>query len=374
MGTYSDGKEYGAILVDTSVFDGHGLKLEKGLLYRLKQFADSPIVYIFPDVIQKEVSAHISRNTRYARQALDKALNEALEYEVMDQALADQAKLNSTSLDEVDEKVRFRLQRFIEITGALELECGDYVSVSGVLARYFEGRPPFSESGKKKSEFPDAMVLMAVEAWSLENEKLVMAIAKDTDWKAYCDTSSNLDHLEDLAVGIAHFNRATAPYAAVRTIKLSLQQRGVLYSQLEALLRIHLSDITPEQSADSYLYWEPEGCRAWFEGFDLLEDEFQIVDYDDDWVVVSVSINISVQAEGDFSLSMKDPVDRDYVSLGSVIVNTKDSFESEVLITVHGNLHGEVDELEVIDAEVGDVISEIDFGTIEPNFGRDEYD
>lgn len=374
MGTYSAENDYEAILVDTSIFDAYGLKLERGLLNRLKQFSNGPIVYLFPDVIRSEVSAHIARNTRSARQALDKALNEALEYEVLELRLVDQAKMDSTPLSGIDQSVNRRLERFVGITSALELECGDYVSVPEVLSQYFESKPPFSESGKKKSEFPDAIVLMAVEAWSEQTQKPVLAIARDGDWKNYCDISPNIDYLEDLSVGIAHFNRATAPYAAIKTIKHSLEFKGSLYTELEGLLAGRLSDITPSQEADSYLYWEPDGCRAWFESFEVLESEFQIVDHDDDWIVVSLMLDITVKAEGDFSLSLTDTVDGDSVSMGGVTAAAEDSFQSEVLITVQGDLHGEADALTVIDAEVEDVISVIDFGTLEPDFGGDEYD
>jgi hypothetical protein len=47
-----ENEEYGAILVDTSIFDAHGLKLEKGLLGKLSQFKDSDIDYLLPDVIK----------------------------------------------------------------------------------------------------------------------------------------------------------------------------------------------------------------------------------------------------------------------------------------------------------------------------------
>lgn len=45
------GLEYDAILVDTSIFDGSGLRLESGLLGKLKQFAESPVKLLMPDVI-----------------------------------------------------------------------------------------------------------------------------------------------------------------------------------------------------------------------------------------------------------------------------------------------------------------------------------
>ena len=51
--------EYGAILVDTSIFDRNGLRLEKGLLGKMAQFKKSPIEFLLPDVIKNEVKSHL---------------------------------------------------------------------------------------------------------------------------------------------------------------------------------------------------------------------------------------------------------------------------------------------------------------------------
>lgn len=374
MGIYSDEEDYEAILLDTSIYDAHGLRLERGLLARLKQFSSGPITFILPDVIRQEVFSHISRNTKAARQALDKAINDASDTDVVSFEFSEEIKGRALTLQRIDESVSLRLQNFTDVTGALSLECGQYVGVSDVLSQYFGNRPPFAETGKKKSEFPDAIVLMAVEKWSEVEGKKVLAIARDNDWKAFCEQSTAIDYLEDLSTGIAHFNDATAPYAALRTISESLRTEGFLYKELETSLGNVLGEITPEQVADSFLYWEPEGCRAWFNSYRVLDHDFNIVEHDEEWVTISVRLEITVTAEGDFSLSVYDSIDRDHVSMGGVSVEVEASFESEVLITISGDLHGEADELAIDEVEVEDVISLIDFGTIEPDFSGDEYD
>ncbi|MCU7803188.1 MAG: DUF4935 domain-containing protein [Candidatus Thiodiazotropha sp. (ex Lucinoma borealis)] len=67
--------EYGAVLVDTSIFDGNGLRLEKGLIEILAQFKKSPIKFILPDVIKKEVQSHLESKIKVSRAALGKVLN-----------------------------------------------------------------------------------------------------------------------------------------------------------------------------------------------------------------------------------------------------------------------------------------------------------
>lgn len=374
MGIYSDQEEYEAILLDTSIFDAYGLRLESGLLARLRQFASGPIAFVLPDVIRHEVASHIAKNARTSRQAIDKAVNDALDNRIMDPDLAEEVKGRALALQEVEAFALGRVNHFSDVTGALDFECGDYIGVTEVLNQYFESKPPFYETGKKKSEFPDAIVLMAVAKWSESEDVKVLAVARDGDWKAFCENSDRIDYLESLSIGIAHFNDATAPYAALNTISESLRSEGSLHKELELALDNALGEITPEQEADSAFYWEPEGCRAWFESYKVLDDDFNIVDHDNKWVTFSAHVEITVKAEGDFSLSVYDSVDRDHVGMGGVSAEVSASFETEVLITVSGDLHGEAGDLTIDQVEVEDVISVIDFGTIEPDFSGDEYD
>lgn len=79
--------------------------------------------------------------------------------------------------------------------------------------------------------------------------------------------------------------------------------------------------------------------------------------------------NITVEAEGEFSLSVHDSIDRDYVSLGGVSVTTEAEFDSEILITVFGDLNGDINKLDIDDVETVHPIGSVDFGTLELDYG-----
>ena len=175
-------EKYGAILVDTSIFIGNGLRLEKGLLGKLTQFKKSPIVYLLPDVIKNEIKSHLENKIKVSSAALEKALNDAGDHLFFGDSELNDAKETLIHNKEIDGLAESRVDNFIESSGALVLETGNYVSVSEVLSNYFSNKPPFAETGKKKSEFPDAIVLMAVEAWAEEQDISVLAVAKDGDW------------------------------------------------------------------------------------------------------------------------------------------------------------------------------------------------
>lgn len=372
MSLHDPDKNYDIILIDTSIFDGNGLRLETGLLGKLRQFNKTPIDVLLPDVIKNEVQAHLEKKIKVSRSALEKSINDARDHLFFDGSALNEAKKLLIDSDEIEKLAQSRLENFIRDTGALEIECNDYVSVAEVLGQYFSNHPPFSE--KKKNEFPDAIVLLAVEDWADREEKSVLAIAKDKDWKSYCENSHNIDYEEDFTAGLASFNEATAPFALIEFLTKSLEQDTAesFVIKVESGLKSALDGFTPDQDAESEFYWEPDGSHGWFESFSFIDDTFRIIEADQEYIVLEANAQITVGAEGNFSLSVHDSIDKDYVSIGSTSVSRVETFESSILITISGEFSEDIEALEVEEVEVVDQIRTIHFGTLEIDYGEYE--
>ncbi|MGI2147805.1 PIN domain-containing protein [Shewanella baltica] len=371
-----ENEEYGAILVDTSIFDAHGLKLEKGLLGKLSQFKDSDIDYLLPDVIKGEVKSHLEQRVKSARASLEKALNDAGDHLFFEGSELNDAKSILIDSNEIEGLATNRVDKFIDNTGALVLECGDYVSVSELLQQYFQNEPPFAEAGKKKNEFPDAIVLLATEAWAKENSIRVLAVARDGDWENYCEKSDSIDCTEDFSYALSKFNKATAPFAFLSLLVEKLEEEDDDAADFVEKIRIgvesYFDGFTPDQEADSFHYWEPDGCHGWLSDFELADNDFKIVDHAEDYIVLEVRANITVGVEGEFSLSQYDSIDRDHVYMGSVTATVEEEFTSEILVTVYGDLTGSLSDLDVEEIEVVNPITSVDFGTLEPDYGEND--
>ncbi|MDD9177031.1 MULTISPECIES: PIN domain-containing protein [Aliivibrio] len=362
-------KEYDAILVDTSIFDSNGLRLESGLLGKLKQFAASSIEFIVPDVIKNEILTHLDKKIKISRSALEKAINDASDHVFFDGSVLNDAKNLIVGSDEIEGLASSRLNAFLVNTGALSLECNDYISVGELLKKYFANEAPFSETGKKKNEFPDAIILMAVEEWAEREGKTVLAVATDKDWERYCNNSDNIDYIEDFSKGLSYFNTATAPYALLDNLKIALSNStaSTFLTNIESGLESALYGFTPDQEANSQFYWEADGSSGKFNSFKLMDNNFTVIDTDENWVVIEAWAEIYVEAEGEFSLST-DSIDGDLIGLGSITVNAEDEFQSEILITISGDLNGDINELVIEDVEIVDQISVIDFGELELDY------
>lgn len=367
-------KEYEAILVDTSIFDANGLKLEKGLLGRLKQFKDSNIDYILPDVIKGEVRSHLEKKVKTSRASLEKAINDAEDYLFFDGSELNASKSRIIDSNEIEGIASSRLENFIENTGALVLECGNYLSISELLQQYFQSKPPFADTGKKKYEFPDAIVLLAVEAWAEEKNIEVLAVARDGDWKNYCEISQRIDYVEDFADALSKFNKAIGPFAFLSLLTSRFEQNDDdaidFTSNIVDSVESFFNGYTPDLEADSYHYWESNGCDSWLSEFELSDYNFKIIEHSKNSAVIEVSANITIEVEAEFSLSQYDSIDREHVYFGSVENRVEEQFTSEILVSVQGDLTGNLSDLDVVEIDIVNPITSVDFGTLELDYGR----
>jgi hypothetical protein len=156
--------QFGAITLDTSIFEAQRLKLESGLLKQLEQFQDSSTKLIISDIVKEEVLSHLIKNTKDAENNIEKSLRLAKDYWQVENSKIEDIKKIVFDESEAQEIVNERFDRFIGSTSLEIIESKDYLIISDLIERYFGDKPPFSQTGKKKSEFPDAIALI----WSLD--------------------------------------------------------------------------------------------------------------------------------------------------------------------------------------------------------------
>ncbi|WP_122669485.1 PIN domain-containing protein [Pseudomonas viridiflava] len=374
-----DSFEFEAILIDTSIFDSNGLRLEKGLLSKLSQFKKSPIDLIFPDVIIGELQAHLIKKIKESRGSLEKAINDAGDHLFLSGESYSNAKALIADSVDIDKLADARIEKFIDAVGGKKLECGKNLDITDLLEKYFANSAPFSESGKKKNEFPDAITLLSVENWAEANGKSVLAISQDGDWRAYCAGSKNITLSDDLSAVLISYNRANPVYALIAKLEASLESQAAkdFITAIENRLESILEDFTPNQDAESAFYWEPDGCSGQFRNFTLNSEQVRLIEKNDEYIVLEMDASITVDVEGEFSLSVHDSTDGDYVPIDSCSVSVEESFDSKLLVTVNGDFSGltenvELDDLEVEDVEIVSMPTTIHFGTLEPF--QDDYD
>lgn len=74
-----------------------------------------------------------------------------------------------------------------------------YVDAQEVFEDYFNTKPPFSPTGSKKAEFPDAFVLKGLLRYCEENpDAQILVVSNDPDWKMTLHTNPQIDLVDTL--------------------------------------------------------------------------------------------------------------------------------------------------------------------------------
>lgn len=372
--------DYGAITIDTSIFDEKGLGLEFGILKTLEQFNGRPSHLVLSEIVVREVHSHLRKKAADAREQVLKALRESKKHLSVSEDDASAAK--EALVPEVDdgEVAKQRLKAFVTATGAEIIPAAGKVDLRQIIGRYFQAEPPFAASGNKKNEFPDAIALLSLESWAKENDCKILAVAKDTDWKRFADESDYIDVLEDLAEAISKFQPASDAIEFCSEISKTLPQGRP--DELFDLLNMYLSDAVGDldlyPEADSQFFYEPDLVEVLLEDFDFVTDKagnalLQPVQGQDGTLIVEAKINITATASTTFSLSVRDSIDKDYVTIGDASASETIEFESEVLLTFEGDFSQGGKEVELTGFELLSYPTEVDFGEIEPDWWSEEH-
>jgi hypothetical protein len=360
---------YDAITIDTQTVEHNSFHFDGGLLAQLRQFKNTPTEILVSEIVYNEILKHLNEKTRSAKDNMESAHKRAILF-----GLAAEGTVAFPG-EQPDTKVlpKARLDAFLSAIGA-EIIKFDEVPVREVVRRYFSSVPPFSGSGKKKSEFPDAIALLSLEIWAKKNGKRILAASDDADWTAHAEKSERIDVVKTLADALALFQRHAEEARAHVQKLLSDLQNGTqkdLLEQFKQLIDRAISDHPIDAAADSSCYAETDQVYLTYKGFQIIGDDseydFSIVHAGKDKIVAQVSMELNVRAEASFSLSTVYSVDGDEVPLGSVEVTRTDELAAEVLVTFEGDFA--LGEMEITEVEIVEAPNTIDFGYIEPDFG-----
>jgi hypothetical protein len=253
------------------------------------------------------------------------------------------------------------------------------VPMRDLMQLYFIGGPPFSRSGKKKNEFPDAIALLSLEEWAKTNDKHILAVSGDKDWEAYAEKSEHIDVVSQLSDALEMLQEHVEESDRIVQELLADMQRGrrdEMKAKFVGSLKDAVSGYAVYGEADSDYATEGDYAELTFLDYALLGDEesysFKVVQAGPRKIVARIELELKVHAQASFSLSVYDSIDKDYTDIGSTDAETDETFEGAVLVTFQGDFDS--GDVEISAVELVGAPSSINFGYIEPDHGDDYYD
>lgn len=174
------------LFIDTTEFDRNGRNILHHDFVHAKAFAVHGLLeLVVPDVTAREWRAHLEASLGEWSERAHSSV----------QKLEERAAVESGGqkgvLDALAQSARCALEEFFSADGVRSLP-NSMADLDAIVDDYFAGRAPFG-GGKKKSEFPDAIVAASLVAYAQEQKSQVTVLSKDGDMRRTCERHS--EHL-----------------------------------------------------------------------------------------------------------------------------------------------------------------------------------
>lgn len=187
-----------AVMIDTSIYHKNQCDfggITKSIIPMLLQLLEANnITLLTHPVLESEIKKNIGESELVSRignlQTSLRKYNKQLQMiDVSTEDLIrrlDEINIEKSLIDKFD----FFYKRAISVP---------YVSAQEVFEDYFNANPPFSATGNKKSEFPDAFILKGIIEYCKNNaNSTVLIISDDSDWKHTLEENKQIVQVDSL--------------------------------------------------------------------------------------------------------------------------------------------------------------------------------
>ena len=358
---------YDAITFDTQTIINNGYAFDDGALENLKDLKDHVIRVVVSDVVRLEILKHTRNHLKSLADKLHDSTRKAIEHKVFEGPAVD-----AMSREAVRELAIARVGTYLDDLGC-EILSHEGIPLGDVMARYFSAQPPFSQSGAKKNEFPDAVTLITLDNWAEHHNFRVLAISGDKDWTNFAEGNERIDVVETIpdALDIINVQAVEAKQAAIAALTaIGVNANPNRTEEVQELLSNALERETPYVDCNSDVEVDAENATLSLVSFEFLDvEDLKLVRSHGSEVTVEVVAVIEVDARAPLYFSVQDSIDGDYVSIGGSEEHVRTAVEANLLIS----MAFDGAEFTVDDVDITRFPKSIDFGYVEFNSGNDFY-
>lgn len=359
-----------AITVDTNIFDKFGCNLDMRALRALGPVAaQHHVKLVFSDIVAGEVQAHIRMDASEQAEKLRTALNQYRKAWRRTELVTDLAVPVDLDADPAvlaaDE-----WELYLGVVGGEVVASEGRATMGELVRRYFAEESPFMTTAAKKAEFPDAIALLALDAWAEAeaDDRFLLAISRDADWQAYAETSTRIVCVPEFEGTLNRFNTAGVDLVRALTGRLRDGQADEIKDEIDLELEAWLSDADFEIDAHSDLSFEAQPESASVQEWEIV-GEPHVLALEGEEVTFAVELDCLIAFSAYFTLSTWDSTDRDYVSLNGQTEETEANYKVTAILRV--DRRGTPDP-NVIEVEANRRRLTANFGLVSLDWGYEE--
>ena len=217
-----------AVTIDTNIFDAAKYNLSDASTLRILEnhVKSGKIKVVLSDIVVQESKRHIAARVKEVCGIVNIARNSALK--VYNEHLISSIGMNEMFriVESEDDIIAKEEKVFDDFLCAIDAEIlgTDLIDINSVLSDYFGAKPPFEESGKKKSEFPDAFIAQQIRNRFGETETVII-VSNDKGFIRACQESENCLFFNSLGALYNAISKEDAAYDDTIAVIKDLQLR-----------------------------------------------------------------------------------------------------------------------------------------------------
>jgi len=222
-----------AVIIDTSAFVTEQcdfMGLSSAMLPSLfNLLEEKKIVLLSHPILQEEIKKH-TKNSALLEKLINLKKSIARYKAVLPliQISADETVSKIESL-ELDSKMVSAFEGFYKNAKILP-----YPKPETIFTQYFAFQPPFSESGEKKSEFPDAFVIEAIKQYLLlHSTSSVLVISSDSDWAKALSEVSRASLADSISQGMQILQSSENVIPIFNAVKKDIEKEVLFHAECE---------------------------------------------------------------------------------------------------------------------------------------------
>ncbi|HGH0375153.1 hypothetical protein B4902_21715 [Yersinia frederiksenii] len=298
------------VFIDTSAYETKKLQFGHFVLGRLQDLVeDEKIHLLITDVVRTEIEIHLKKLAEVAVREHKNFRKNGSFLCVADEITGGGLFPEITS----DAVLNAAMSKFIAL---VDNGLTETVSVAGVNPKqifddYFSGTAPFHREAKK-SEFPDAFSLAAIDAVARARHHKVYVVSNDGDMAAVAEANDNFIHLKSIDALLDLVNRNDEELAELSTFADSVLEQMKEDVIRMARERLRDAEFIPASTSE----YDPEIYETEISSVSI--DDVQLIGVNKDDATYEVTFGVDLTASYDFedySRANWDKEDRVYYGI-----------------------------------------------------------
>lgn len=313
-----------AVTIDTNIFDAAKFNLGDASTLRILEnyVRRGKIKVVLSDIVVRESKRHIAARVKEVCGIVNTARNSALK--VYNEHLISSIGMNEMFriVESEDDIIAKEEKVFDDFLCAIDAEIlgTDLIDINSVLSDYFGAKPPFEESGKKKSEFPDAFIAQQIRNRFGETETVII-VSNDKGFIRACQESENHLFFSSLGKLYNAISKEDAAYddtiAVIKELQLRISAAVKEYIKGNENIDVHGLSYDKDGIESGYDYNE-----FYLHGIsDVTFSVHSVDEISDNISIVTLSCKADIFADcyyEDYANAPWDPEEKEYVFVDTI--------------------------------------------------------